>query len=463
MKGKNHSLKQQQKKFPSKEPQKQTHVLTAKTMDMLNINIMPASALQTLFDNSGSLAKNSEFQAHYWALNIMFDNNETLKNVIINVPITMFNYQQEVSGAHIDFDLVDVLKVSDDTKSIAEAQAGSFIHTNENTIKQIIQKVFKTDATEIKYELSPLNSIHRHPGGSSQSFSSTDLQTKIGDTIGIVYPIMSAEEPTINMASIMYIDGNKCRLAHSECRIVHGNADKKNLKYTRVPTIYIQQMDIKQEINKTQQWFFGNNIKQEEHKMELSFNGFEINGITDEALDFCQELCIQIKINTTVLAIPDNVTKKKYEYKTYEKNGLFGNSYDTNWHEGKEYSYMNQTTKEPTNTQHKTKGYNTRIAKVCSCLGKNGTTLEEYEMDVLEEYNTVFELADDAVMRFEGMSRHMKESAEKTAKELLLKHGFYDKEDILLMKDNELISEAVEAFIMHPMFFTALTLDSVFD
>ena len=432
-------------------------------MDMLNINIMPASALQTLFDNSGSLAKNSEFQAHYWALNIMFDEIEELKNVIINVPIAMFNYKQEVSGAHIDFDLVDVLKTSEETKSIAETQAGSFIQTNENTIKEMIQKIFHKNI-KLKYELSPLNSIHRHPGGSRQSFSSTDLQTKIGDNIGIVYPIMSSEEPTVNMASIMYIDGSKCRLAHSECRIVKGDTNKKNLKYTRIPTIYIQQMDIKQELNSTQKWFFGDNIKQEEHQMNLSFDGFEINDITKEAEHLCQELCKQIKMNTMVLAIPDNVTEKKYKSKTYKGGGLFGNSYDDDWYTGKEYSYMNKVTqKEPTEAKHKTKGYNTRIAKVCSSLGKNGTTIEEYEMDILEEYPTIFELADDAVMRFEGMSRTMKESAVKTARELLLKHGYYEKEDILVMKDNELISEAVESFLMHPMFFTALTLDSVFD
>lgn len=186
-------------------------------VDQRNYGIIaiPQRCLQNIFKQSGPLATTAEFQVDYW--NLVFRHTFADNSILdIAVPLVFFNYPQEVSGAHIDFEMKDVSAISDKLLPVANAQAAAVLSTS---FPSTLSTLFNLD---FEPHLVPLNTIHRHPGGSAhQAFSSTDLSKNINDH-GVVYPWKTAESNTSNFAGIMAIDSGVCNLAHMEYRLVEG-------------------------------------------------------------------------------------------------------------------------------------------------------------------------------------------------------------------------------------------------
>ena len=82
--------------------------------------------LEQITKLSGPLAKNNEYQVHYWALvaRFKFDDDSTMD---VAFPTAIFNYKQEVSSAHIDFELSDVNVVSTAIEPVHNVVANKLI------------------------------------------------------------------------------------------------------------------------------------------------------------------------------------------------------------------------------------------------------------------------------------------------------------------------------------------------
>lgn len=124
------------------------------TLNLKNVGILGFKQewLNTITKLSGSLAYHNEYQVHYWALVLRrkFSDESILD---IAVPLVFFNYPQEVSPVHIDFEGKSVSDMSDETKEIATLKANELIDKLSEFIKQ--------------NSLEPLivskMTIHKHP------------------------------------------------------------------------------------------------------------------------------------------------------------------------------------------------------------------------------------------------------------------------------------------------------------
>ena len=194
------------------------------------------SDLQSIYERSGPLAKNNEYQVHFWAINFRasYEDNSIID---VTIPTVYFNYKQEVSSAHIDFEMSDVSIVSEKAEKLHNVLANRITSTDFKTSLQTWL------GTDIEVMSTDYNSIHRHPGSSKhQSFSSTDLK-KDPDNHGIVYALESGTNKP-NFAGIMAIDSGVCNLAHMEYRVVNGEV-YKDLTYqqSRCQAIIINDVD----------------------------------------------------------------------------------------------------------------------------------------------------------------------------------------------------------------------------
>ena len=198
--------------------------------------LLRQSDLQNIYQKSGSLAKNNEFQVHFWAINFRarYADNSIID---ITVPTVYFNYKQEVSSAHIDFEMSDVIAVSE--------KAAKLHHTIANRINNTTFAIALTEllSSTIETTSTDYNSIHRHPGSSkNQSFSSTDLK-KDPDNHGVVYSLESGIDKP-NFAGIIAIDSGTCNLAHMEYRVVNGEVYKDlTYKQSRCHAIVLNDID----------------------------------------------------------------------------------------------------------------------------------------------------------------------------------------------------------------------------
>lgn len=193
--------------------------------------LLDQRTVEEIQKNSGPLTNGNEYQVHYHALVIRF---KAPDNSILDIciPTVFFNYKQQVSAAHIDFELSDVDNASEPLFPVHNVYANKLLATPLiDHIKALIPNI----EAEIIY--TNLNSIHKHPGGSgSQSFSGTDLKKDHTTDTGIVFPLSSAENDKPNFAGIMAHDFNVNHIAHFEYRTVNGtvNAETKTpIKYTK--------------------------------------------------------------------------------------------------------------------------------------------------------------------------------------------------------------------------------------
>lgn len=182
-------------------------------------------AMQEIFNNSGPLAKSNEFQVSYWALNLRYTASDG-SILDICIPTVYFNYSQEVTSAHIDFEHEEVGELSNKLIPLHNVKVAELQRSG------IIAKI--QDHLEIEFTPTSvgLHTLHRHPGSSkSQSFSSTDL-SKNPEDLGVVFPLGTATTNQPNFAGIMAIDSGVCNVAHYEYRIANGEL-KKDIAYQK--------------------------------------------------------------------------------------------------------------------------------------------------------------------------------------------------------------------------------------
>lgn len=193
-----------------------TPIQTQTSLTNHGILLLNSNTLQDIYIKSGPLANNCEFQVHFWALvaRYKFPDNSYLD---IGIPTCFYNYKQIVAGATIDFEMDDVSAMSAKTQPIHNMKVNELL--NSSFIQYLNQLIPEITPTYIATEL---NSIHRHPGGSTyQSFSSTDLKTNPKD-LGVVFPYDECKDDYPTFAGIMCIDKGINTLARMEYRTVNG-------------------------------------------------------------------------------------------------------------------------------------------------------------------------------------------------------------------------------------------------
>lgn len=195
--------------------------------------------IQEIYEKSGPLAKDNEFQVHYWFLNFRYTAKDGSR-IDIAVPTCYFNYEQFVTTGHIDFELTDMIPVSEAIEPLHNVKANQILKTDLNAR---INEIFG-----VEFEPMSVNfgTLHRHPGTSAhQSFSSTDLNINVKtkkDSLGVVFPLATAEDDKPSFSIIIAIDGQTnhyynpstgiANLAHAEYRIANGDI-KTGLHYEK--------------------------------------------------------------------------------------------------------------------------------------------------------------------------------------------------------------------------------------
>lgn len=147
-----------------------------------------------------------EYQMHYIAARGRIKTNTQILDVAI--PLACVHYEQDVSGAAIEFDLRDVTEA---TEKIMEEAIKKFKELSETDfMKKLKENGF------VSWEITPMNSIHTHPG-SLLSFSGVDYRKDINNP-GVVFPLSSGSE-IANFASIQIHAGGYAELGHTEYRL----------------------------------------------------------------------------------------------------------------------------------------------------------------------------------------------------------------------------------------------------
>lgn len=192
-------------------PKKEPKIFDANNFSNIGILYWQQDTLKQIAELSGPLAVANEFQIHYWALvaRLKFKDESTID---IAFPTTIFNYEQFVSSAHIDFELKDVSAVSDMLQPVH--------NTVTNKLLPFIQPIFEDNTKfSVEYLSVPLNTMHRHPTGVA-SFSGTDLKKDHEVDTGIVFPLKTGDK-TPSFSSIIY--NNPVKLIHTEYRVATGD------------------------------------------------------------------------------------------------------------------------------------------------------------------------------------------------------------------------------------------------
>lgn len=231
---------------------KETTVTTIKTTPKIfdetntdNVGILywKQETLEAFTKKSGPLAKSNEFQIHYWALvaRITFDDSSI---VDIAFPTVIFNYKQEVTSGHIDFELKDVSAMSKALQPVHN------VVVNKNNLKEQIKSKLSLLSKNIEFISVPMNTLHRHPTGVS-SFSSTDLGKSHTYNTGVVFPLKTGNK-TPSFSSIIY--NNPVKLIHTEYRVASGNVEEKGIQYSKGRSATFVQ-DSVSTVSSAEQWF----------------------------------------------------------------------------------------------------------------------------------------------------------------------------------------------------------------
>jgi len=175
----------------------------------LNVVFFKQQFLNKIMEKCLPKAGSSEFQFHYRALQIKVINPETHVRIVFTIPTIFFNFEQEVSGATVDYDLRKVSEISEQLKPISQQMAKVFIKQLSAVIKYFKEKGF-----DIKFVEEEIGSIHRHPG--RFGFSSTDLDDNPLSP-GVIYRNKKAVD-LVQTDSVLYCD-NDAELYTTETRV----------------------------------------------------------------------------------------------------------------------------------------------------------------------------------------------------------------------------------------------------
>ena len=153
-----------------------------------------------------------EYQHHY--INLVGRIEADGQILDIAIPMVMFNYHQEVSGASVEFNLGEVGTANNEAMGLAKERFKEF---SETEMYKALCEIGIDDWT-----FHGMNSVHAHPHGVNR-FSGTDLRTNI-DHPGVNFPLNTGIKVP-NFASIIQHRQNHAEIIHTEYRLFSGIAN----------------------------------------------------------------------------------------------------------------------------------------------------------------------------------------------------------------------------------------------
>ena len=166
-----------------------------------------------------------EYQHHY--INLVGRIETEGQRLDIAIPMILYNYHQEVSGAAVEFNLGEVGETNNEAMKLAIEKFNEFETTD--MYKGLCAIGIET------WELHGMNSIHAHPSGVNR-FSGTDLRADIKHP-GVNFPL-SVGKDVPNFASIIQHKEGFAEIIHTEYRIFNGIQNgERNYKKGRTLTI----------------------------------------------------------------------------------------------------------------------------------------------------------------------------------------------------------------------------------
>lgn len=154
-------------------------------------------------------AYSTEYQHHYTTLVGRLEADGQVMDLAI--PMTMYNYHQEVSTTHVEFNLTEAHEAGVACLKLAEAKSEEFQKT------EMFKKLWDMGITDWTLHLQ--NSIHAHPAGVNR-FSGTDLRTDINHP-GVNFPLSTGKQIP-NYASIIQHKSGYAEIIHTEYRMFNG-------------------------------------------------------------------------------------------------------------------------------------------------------------------------------------------------------------------------------------------------
>lgn len=109
-----------------------------------------AEDIECFREGSGKLANKNEYQCHYDALVMITEFSDGSKHYDI-FPLTYYNYPQKVGGASIDFEMKDVIAMSEKCNEVTMAGY------------KLLKDKLKALYPERKFQLTRFSNIHKHP------------------------------------------------------------------------------------------------------------------------------------------------------------------------------------------------------------------------------------------------------------------------------------------------------------
>lgn len=259
---------------------------------------------------------------HYWFLNLRYKASDG-SYLDIAIPTTYFNYPQQVSAAHIDFEMSEVSDISDKALRLHNALIAKLLASTAYA-KLLSAFACTFDASSVL-----LGTMHRHPGGSAhQAFSGTDYM-KSATNHGIVYPLETANE-TPSFSAIIAIDSGVCNLAHMEYRVANGTLGTDiHYEQGRCQAIVVRETPtismVERMLGITEAAFYAKAVNSALDTTFVTLLSNIFRAITDE-VDF----------TSTILVRPENVTAKQFP-----KHDFTGY-----------YTAKSKTTTKPTKNKH---------------------------------------------------------------------------------------------------------------
>ena len=200
-------------------------IIDKKDFDIFGIQLHDAWVLEQFQELSGmSGPYTKEYQHHY--INLVARMKQDRQELNIAIPLVLFNYEQIVGGAHVEFELEDVDDMQEEAMKIAEKKA-------KEVLNSAIGK-YLTDIGFKNFEIHGYNNIHVHPG-QLLSFSGTDYKKDINNP-GVVFPLHDCKDAPIFSGIITHVN-NYAQLGHMEFRIASKVKNNVIYKHGRCLTI----------------------------------------------------------------------------------------------------------------------------------------------------------------------------------------------------------------------------------
>jgi hypothetical protein len=404
-----------------------------KNLDRYGILLMKTKWLETiqeLSNQNGPFTK--EWQFHYWFASCRKEvDGQTLD---IAIPMCFYNYNQEVTGANIDFKLPDVTKAKDDSYQDALIKFEEFSKTD---LFNIISNLFGN-----QWSLYGYSNIHTHPGSSPEnclsSFSSIDLD-KSNTNPGVVFPLATGSEIPHFTGIQIHVEG-KCELVHNEFRVFNRKDNIKLYEHGRCLTVCEGfEESYKEPVQKQEteiDEIFGQKRWQPPapKKPKIRRDQFIINNLepSDNLANFSKELLKLLKSSDFEPAYnidAKNIRPKQTKtFGGYRPTRMHGNSLFENFDEQIYPTYKSKTIPY---TQ-RSKDIREMINKLCTLDEYDHLTFMEMEDDEIEaEYELVRE---EAELQYALRS---KPEDERTMIEYLLDNGM-DLEEVINYDKNTL-------------------------